>query len=194
MTLVEVLIVVAILGLLAALALAAMPAWLQRVEVGRKLDDFEQLLVRARLAAIRLQTDVVVSMDPADGSVEAFTDRNRDRLQNAPGDFVARLDLGNAGFGGPSLARAGADSTTGLTPRPGGGWPILVYQSTGSPLDAGAFRLLDGPNRNCFEVAVHRLTGLTEVRKYLVAADAVAGVAGFFAEHSNPGDPLWNWY
>jgi hypothetical protein len=207
-TIVEVLILTALVGILAVMTIGAFQTWVPRLQTRRSLEDVEQLLAQARVTAVRLQEEVVVAASPADRTLLAFRDRgpaacatcqvNRELDDRA--ELIGEVRLVNADFGGPANGLHGADSIDGLTDHPDASkWNVLVYRPQGSVRDAGAFRILDRRQKNHFEVAVSSFTAQVEVRKYLPVEDSPNGSPGFFEEGvrataDEQGRNIWRWY
>lgn len=208
-TVLEILVVVAIVGLLAVLTVETLSAYVPRFRLRQSTSQAQQLINKARLEAIRRGVTTVVAADFGDRTLTAFAELNGDpddplavgaRYLVFDPDPISQPDRtdyligvmalpgpGGAGvqFGGPQFGVNGPDAVTGLTPVPGaaaGAPPVLVFLPTGAVAAPGALRFTDGAERNFLETAVTNLTGKIEVRKYLGDADSPTGAADFFAE------------
>lgn len=226
-TVVETLVVVAIAGLIAVMVIETMSVYVPRFRLRQSASQATQLMNKARLEAIRRGVTTVVAADFDDRTLTAFAEVNGDPDNpQAPGarylvydpDPIARPDRTDyligvmalpgsrpAGvqFGGPQFGINGSDAVTGLTPVPGAppGTPaVLVFRRTGAVQAPGALRFTDGPARNFLETTITNLTGKTEIRKYLEAADSPTGSADFFTEGNvsfaagSVGRTVWTWY
>lgn len=208
-TVLEILVVVAIVGLIAVLVIETMSAYLPRFRLRQSTSQAQQLIQKTRLEAIRRGVTTVVAPDFNDRSLTAFAELNGDPNNPlAPGarylffdpDPLARPDRtdyligvvrlpgpGDVGvqFGGPQFGVNGMDAVTGLTPVPGavpGAPSVVVFHPTGAVDAPGSLRFTDGAGRNYLEAAITNLTGKSEVRKYLQAGDSPTGTADFFTE------------
>lgn len=208
-TVLEILVVVAIVGLIAVLALETMSVYVPRFRLRQSTSQAQQLINKARLEAIRRGVTTVVAPDFAGRALTAFAELNGDPdnplaagarylvYDPDPGARPDRTDYligtmtlpgpGDVGvqFGGPQLGVNGLDAVTGLTPIPGavaGTPPVLVFLPTGAVDAPGSLRFTDGAGRNFLETAITNITGKSEVRKYLEAVDSPTGAADFFAE------------
>ncbi len=216
--LVELLAFLAIFGFLAVGAANLLRTLQPRLTLRAAGNSAAVLINQARLEAIKRQVTTCVQPDLTRGELVAFADLNGDPTVGSPGharylvfdpdpvlistgqtDYeIGRIRLPETiAFGSPGSARWGAEAITGLTvvpqmpPVPN----AVVFSPRGKILAPGAIRLVDGPEGNHLEVAMLGLAGKVTLRKYLQAADAPNGEAGFFAEGNDAtGANVWTWY
>jgi prepilin-type N-terminal cleavage/methylation domain-containing protein len=215
-TLIEALVVVAIVGLIGALVFETMTAYVPRFRLRHAASEMSMLISKARLEAIRRSVTTVVAVDYSDRTVSAFAELNgnpndperagalylvydpdplaepdrtdyRISLMALPGPPEAGVQIG-----GPVDGIEGADALVGLTPTPGAlaNTPkVLVFHPNGAVDAPGAFRFTDNRQTNFLETTITTLTGKTEIRKYLLADDSPTSVAGFFPEGNVSFEP-----
>lgn len=221
MTILEVLFVVAILGLVAAVAVEAMTTYGPRIQLRQTVGQAAQLINKARIEAIKRGVTTVVEADANERSLIAFADVNGnpsnpldpngqylvfDPAIGVPRDrtdylistvyLPGKLETG-VRFTNPD----GSVGVTGFTRVPdGSGKSVLVFRSTGAVIDPGAFRFSDARQANFLETSITAITGKIEVRKYLDGLDTPSGTADFYGEGNvsfdgrTVGENLWVWY
>lgn len=216
MTILEVLFVVAILGLVAAVAVEAMSTYGPRIQLRQTVGQAAQLINKARIEAIRRGVTTVVEADIGGRTLTAFAEINGnpnnpldpagrylyfdpdptlpiDRTDYVIGAVYLPGEIGTGvHFGGPAEGLDGGDSVSGFTlvPDAGGGTnSVLVFRSTGGVHDPGAFRFADARAANFFETSITAITGKIEIRKHLRAGDSPSGSADFFTEANETFSP-----
>lgn len=212
-TVVEMLLVIAVAGLLGTITLHFLGAWQPRLELRGTVRQAQFLIHKARLEAIQRGVCTVVQADPDTGSLMAFADVNGDPVASNPGyanylkydpdpavgnkqtDYeVGHLQLERSAFGAPP-SYGEVDGFT-LVPGAAAGTPaVLVFSPTGLPEATGAIRFTDGTGRNFLEAAVTSRAGKVEIRKFLQADDSPTANPGFFQEATgSSGANVWVWY
>lgn len=113
-TIIEMMIVIAIIGILAAIAIPNFISWLPNYRLGSAARDVLSTMQLARLRAVRENANVVISFDTGNDSYRAFVDngegggtRNNEIRDGTEkiiknGQMPAGVDLYNASFGGPT--------------------------------------------------------------------------------------------
>ncbi len=212
-TVIEMLMVIAVAGVLGTLTLHYFEAWQPRLELRGTVRQAESLIHKARLEAIQRGVCTVVQADPQTGSLIAFADVNGDPVAGNPGhasflkfdpdpavghkrtDYqIGQIQLERAGFGAPPSYGA-VDGFTPVPGAPAGTPPVLVFSPAGRPESTGALRFADGSGRNFLETAVTSRAGKVEIRKFLPADDSPTSSPGFFEEgNSSGGANVWVWY
>jgi prepilin-type N-terminal cleavage/methylation domain-containing protein len=211
-TLIEMILVIAIFGILGTITLHFFAAWQPRLELRGAARETQFLIHRARMEAIRRGVYTVVQADPQTGSLVAYADVNGDPVAGNPGharylrydpdpsignkktDYeIGQIRLGRSSFGAPPSYGV----IEGFTDVPGE--PdvpaVLVFSPMGSIEATGALRFADGSGRNYIEAAVTSRVGKVEVRKFLKADDSPTSSAGFFQEGAgSDGANVWVWY
>lgn len=212
-TVIEMLLVIAIAGILGTLILHYFEAWQPRLELRGAVLQTQNLINKARLEAIQRGVCTVVQADLRTGSLVAFADVNGDPVASRPGyasflkydpdpavgnkrtDYqIGRVQLERSSFGAPPSYH----EVDGFTRVPGASTDtpaVLVFSPSGLPESTGAWRFMDGSGRNFLETAVTSRSGKVEVRKYLAADDSPTANAGFFQEGmGSDGANVWVWY
>lgn len=123
-TLIELIIAMAVFAILAAIAIPNYIGWLPKRHLRSSVIDVQGAINLARFTAIRENTDVVLTFDPANESYLAFIDTDEDGSQDT-GERTVRnkgmspgIDLNNTTlpghrltFNSRGLADAGGDIT-----------------------------------------------------------------------------------
>lgn len=217
-TIAEVLIVMAIVGLVVAIGLPALQQTMQRSKVGGTVREAELVLRQARKEAVKRGVPTVVGIDPAQGEIVAFADVNGATLTDPPdcvftpdGAALERnTDYEFVRFGIPeglqfqdpdgnvdALSLDGLATTEclwitcgDLTSDPLAAERV-IFNSDGSVCDSGAIRIADQRD-NYFEIRLAtRATGRVEVRKY--NPDLPAGEDGEHWYSSGEQGKAWVW-
>lgn len=208
-TVLELLIVVAIVGMMSVIVVESVRTFVPRFELEQAAGQTQQLIMKARIEAVKRGVRTVIEADLDERMLRAFVDMNGnpnnpldpngrylvfdpdDTLPEKRTDYMigwtalpGKPATGSQ-FGGPKDGIRGADSIEGFTPIPSAPPTqpaVLVFRASGAVRDAGAFRFSDSRGANHLETAVSAVIGNVEIRKYLQAADSPTGVAKFFAE------------
>ncbi len=212
-TVIEMLLVIAIAGILGTMTLHYFEAWQPRLELRGTVRQAQTLINKARLEAIQRGVCTVVQADPQTGSLVAFADVNGDPVASNPGyanflkydpdpavgnkrtDYeIGHIQLERSSFGAPPNYGE-VDGFTHVPGAPAGTPAVLVFSAAGRPESTGALRFRDGGGRNFLEAAVTSRSGKVEVRKFLPADDSPTSNAGFFQEgNGSDGANIWVWY
>jgi len=104
-TLIEVIIAIAVFAILATVAIPNYIGWLPKRHLQSSTVDVQGAIHLAKMTAIRENTDVVLTFDPANESYLAFIDTDEDGSQDA-GERTVRskgmspgIDLNSTDFG-----------------------------------------------------------------------------------------------
>ena len=212
-TVVEMVVALSVITIVGVMTLQAFAGWMPRLDLRGSAHRAQFLISKARLESIQSGVVTVVQADLAEGSLFAFADVNGDPAVDSAGyasylkfdpdptlpdkrtDYeIGYLRLERASFGAPP----GYDAVAGLTAVPGSGAGapgVLVFSEAGVPAAVGAWRFVDGGDRNSLEVAVTSLAGKVEIRKFLRMEDSPTTSAGFFPEAAaGDGANVWVWY
>lgn len=214
-TLLEVLFVVAIIGMTSVMALESFRTYAPRLELRQAAGQAAQLIQRTRLEAIKQGITTVVEADLDERTLTAFAEVNGNAAAPLTADaryliydpdplvppdrtdyLIATMGLPGkeatgSQFGGPMFGLRGADSVVGFTnvsQAPSDAkvkTAALVFLPTGAVVTPGAFRFADARGANYLETALTSLTGDVEVRKYLEGSDAPSGGVPDFFVESN---------
>ncbi|NJL26422.1 MAG: prepilin-type N-terminal cleavage/methylation domain-containing protein [Thermoanaerobaculia bacterium] len=184
-SLIELILVVALLGILAAITVNAYIQWLPRMRLRGAAEETAVVMQRARLHAIRTNRPVKVmlhpSSDPATGQW----------LVAVPDGASPDAAVGRVAIPTPPNPTARVTVTTNF---PSG---ELTYLGNGTIEAEGWFELADQktpPNR--LQVALDSVSGSQpKMRKFLLAEDAPGGTAGFFEQTlGSTNQNVWIWY
>jgi type II secretory pathway pseudopilin PulG len=212
-TVVEVLLVVALAGILGTVTLHSFASWQPRLELRAAADQARFLAHKARLEAIMRGVVTVVQADLQQGLLVAYADVNGDPVVGNPGyasylkydpdptlgdkltDYeIGHLQLERSSFGAPP-SYGPVDGFVAVPGAPAGTPAVLVFRPTGVPEATGALRFADSTGRNFLETAVTSSAGKIEIRKFLSAEDSPTSSPGFFGEGTgSDGANVWVWY
>lgn len=199
-TLIEMLVVVAIIGIIAVLGIPALIHSLYRAKVEGAAEQVSVLAQRARLEAIKRNRQTMLRADTARNEVTVFVDANENRVRDADEDLLGRFTL-------PALVSfrgaTGGDANDALDILGFGGDLGPVFEPNGSVVAQGAIRIGDDRN-NVLEVrVVSAASGRMEIRKWLaadmvVSSDPLAGTtpaetgAGWYGRGEEGRGWVWN--
>jgi len=193
--LMEMLVVLALVGLMAALSYTSLSQQIPRQKLRGKANEVSGFFQKARLSAIKEGRDVAVQVETYDSGEWLVAYRQDDLGATKE---LARVEVGNpsrpydahlAGVAGESAGAEVANTFKDLT---------LIYKSTGTAATVGALRLSIGTagRENTIEVAIQNIGGQPAIRKYIRSVDRPAGLTDtkFFAETHYGTDWDWTWY
>ncbi len=197
-TLLEVLVVLAILGIALTIGLPALSRMITRAKLTANARETATLLQRARLEAIKRRVQTVVLADPTAGTVTAFADVDGvtaddppDLLLNPVASELSRdtdykirtVELsGRVQMAGPGAQPA----VDGLSVDPKG-HRVAVFEPTGAAASVGGMRFADPAGLNFLEVRIEPAgTGRIEIRKWNRDKTAWLG--------RREGGIPWEWY
>lgn len=196
--LLEMLVVMLLIGIFAAVTYTSLDRTLPRVKLRGKAAEVSGFLQQARLNAIKSGLDVTVQVETFGGG-EKWLVAYRRNADGATLTELARLNIGSSSRPfEPYLAGAAEASTDANLENTFAGGK-LTYQNTGNADGVGAFRVTigQGDHRNTIEVAVQSLGGQPVIRKYIRdghrPASAPAGTE-FFEETHLGTTWQWQWY
>ncbi len=185
----EMLVVIAVIGVMAAVGIPSLLSQLNKVRLEAAASDVANLIRQTRLRAIRdgTQYSVGVAGNTVTGegviaSVELELDDPSALLYPGSGSAVCQDKYDGT-----------ADTWGGET---------ILYESTGTAIDAGgggttgtgAICLYDG-GENVLQVVLEYSAGQPKIRKFLTAADSPTGAEGFFEKTSAATTgSTWTWY
>jgi len=92
-SLIEVAVVVAIVGILAAIAVPNMIGWRAEAKLSGAARNFYADLQLARMKAIRESEDISVTIDPSSNSYTVFFDLDSDGTQDSDEDTIVSKDM-----------------------------------------------------------------------------------------------------
>jgi len=183
----EAIIVVAIIGILLLIGMPSFLGTLNRTRLTGSAREVATLFQVARLEAIKMNTPVKVTYDPALRRFGAFIDQDRDGIEDA-GErrLPSVVELSRkTEFRGQGEPANGAEAIDGWDDVPAVDGPS--FQFDGSVDRIGAFRLADTTGLNVIEIRVEtQATGRVVQRKY----DPVATKYYTHMENDQP----WEWF
>jgi len=197
-TLLEALVVLAVLGIALVIGLPSLTHLITRSQLEAEARETATLLQRARLEAIKRRVQTVVLADPAAGTVTAFADVDGPAAGDPPDlelnpvagelardtDYTIRTITLNARA--PMAGPGGQPAIDGLTLDPSGN-RIAVFLPTGAAASVGSLRFADVAGFNFLEVRVEPAgTGRVEIRKWNRDRAAWLG--------RREGGIPWTWY
>lgn len=130
-TLIELMVVIAIIGILAGAFGSSMVRWLPGYRFSNYLRQVQGALQNARLAAVKNQANVFVQFDKTNNSFRAVLDENNNQI----------LDAGE-----PTIEAPETPSGVIITQYIGGADPLFesIFNSRGFPDRAGEVRMKNG--------------------------------------------------
>lgn len=195
--LLELLVVMLLIGLMAAVTLSSLGRTLPRYKLRGKATEVSGFFQKARLAAIKSGVDVSIEVEEMGNSEQALfayrnnSDKTKTELfRMMVGSPIRPFD--------PYLGGAAAASAEGAKTNtfPDG---KVVYKATGNATDTGALRVSIGQGdfMNTIEVAIPSLGGQPVLRKYTAAVDLPPGAPmdqEYFKETHFGTKWQWAWY
>lgn len=195
--LLELLVVMLLIGLMAAVTLSSLGKTLPRYKLRGKATEVSGFFQKARLAAIKSGLDVSVEIEEMGNSEQALIAyrNNIDGTQTElyrlmAGSPIRPFDPYLGGVAGASV-----DAAKTVTFAAG----KVVYKPTGNAAETGAIRVSIGQDSsmNTIEVAISSLGGQPVLRKYTAAGDLPPGAPigqEFFKETHFGTKWQWVWY
>jgi len=184
-TLVDLVVVMAILGLLAALTAPALQTFLVRAKIETFSRDLASLVRQTRIESIKRSQPGVLLVNALNGRSLAFIDENENAAYDDGETLLARLNMpGGLSYDAPDgeLVIAGFD-TSGDT-----GW--ASFTTDGSVEREGAFRFMDGRG-NAMELRIApAATAKIRVRKWNEDLEVMDG--SHWYGDGEGGEP-WTW-
>lgn len=175
-TLIEVLVIMAIIGILAAISVPNMIGWVPKYRLQNAANDMRSELQKLRMVAIRERMEMAAFFDTATESyqiVESGADRVY-QIADFPANIVKSIDLNNyhsgVAFGrGSSNAAAGDDPMLGTYPlNPSFNGNTLVFTPSGmlknDGVFGGGFVYLENSRGDAFAVGTPTLAGIVTLR------------------------------
>ncbi len=186
-SMVEVLVIIGIVGLVAAIGIPGLISQLSKVRLEAAANEVANLVRQTRLRSIRDNATYTVEVNGV--NVVGQT------LVGSTAADPFEMEFNNppiAIYAGGGLADC-QDKYDGSGDSWGG--TSITYESTGAAQDTGAICVWDG-GENILQVVVDFPAGPPTVRKFLKAGDApAAGTAGFYEKTSAAtSGTAWAWY
>jgi prepilin-type N-terminal cleavage/methylation domain-containing protein len=192
-TLLEVLVVMLVIGILAAISVVYLQNQIPHLRLRQSATELSGFLQKARLAAIRsghnVRIEPVITLDPP-------TERLIMEEQQVDGSWkqIAYWDTPKTSSGSAGVYLLAHTGTVGDDEAVTFEDQELVFTTKGSNLQTGAFRLTC--LGNTLEVALDSLAGIPVVRKYLKPADRPPSAVDilYFREGGAGSALKWKWY
>lgn len=166
-TLMEMIVVVAVIGILAVISAPAFLSMMNRFKLSATTRELASLMQATRLESIKMNAPAQVNYDPVSNTFFGFVDLDRDGSLSAPDHILAgRVVIPiKVQFWGPGDSSVNsANATDGWDDAPVHLGPI--FSPDGSVDRVGAFRFKDS-NDNFLEVRVETpATGRIVLKKY----------------------------
>ncbi len=162
-TLVEMLIVIAIIGIMAILGAVALQQLLPRIKIQGESQQIEVLLKRMRLAAIRNSAEVRLVIEDLGGSEYTIGTL----IDGVDYYLVARRTSNNTFLGEVQLPRNEEPIDLMLNTFPG---EEIIFDPFGQPREVGLLKLglvVGSTRRLVREIAIEDLTGALVIRDYV---------------------------
>lgn len=166
-TMVELMIAVAIIGIMAAVATPGIIAWLPNYRLKSAARDLYAALQNARLLAVKNNTTVQVVFGPPANPNAYLIDLNGNGVVDLPGEYQVNLTGYGSGvaFGFPPglVSWSGGAVATSVT-FPGGPPPFCTYNSNGTS-GAGSVYLVNSQLHIVYAITTVT-SGAVKLRKY----------------------------
>ncbi len=185
----ELLVVVAILGIVSLVGVPALLNQLHRLRLESAANDIANLMRQTRLRAIRDNTEYSVEVVGTSvfgvGVIDTIelelTDPRAELYSGAsPADCQDKYDASGESWGGEKITW----ESTGVATDAGGG----------GTAGTGAICVTDGRD-NVLQIVLPFSAGQPKIRKYLKAVDAPGGNEGFYERTSGATSAItWTWY
>ena len=133
-TLLELMVVISVLAVLAAVATPNIISWFEERKLSRASRDVLAAVQAARLRAVKERANAVVSFNTANDTFEAFVDDGGGTPANADN---------NTRDAGETVIKSGRFETVSITGAAFGGNPFVAFTSRGFPDNSGAISLQD---------------------------------------------------
>lgn len=195
--LLELLVVMLLIGLMAAVTLSSLGKTLPRYKLRGKATEVSGFFQKARLAAIKSGLDVSVEIEAMGNSEQALI-AYRNNIDGTKTELYRLMAGSPTRPFDPYLGGVfGASVDAGKTVTFAAG--KVVYKATGNAAETGAIRVSIGQNdsMNTIEVAISSLGGQPVLRKYTVSDDLPPGAPlgqEFFKETHFGTKWQWVWY
>lgn len=169
----ELLVTLAIIGILAAIAVPDYSKWVLRREVNKESQKLYMDLQLARITAIKNNNDVIVNINAAGNQYTLHDDTNSDGVQDA-GENVKTVPLiprVRFGFFGGGVTDPDGNAVANAVSLVGGG-SILTFNSSGEASTGGSMYLIPtseiGQSNNLLRaVSVVQATGGVDYWEYV---------------------------
>src|SRR3954453_3330628 len=148
-TLIEMLVVMALLLVLLTLGMPSLMTVLHQAKIRGLVQETTVLMRLARIEAIKRSVQSVVQIVPSTGAgdpghVQAFLDLDSDKQLGANDTMIGTVTLlSGVSFENCITGNKDKDSVKNLTPDPGGGPNMLIFQQDGKISDTGGFFFAD---------------------------------------------------
>ncbi len=166
-SLVEIMIAVAIIGLMAAVSVPVVSAWLPNYRLKSAARDLHSALQNARILAVKRNVNVRIVFDNTVNPGFYFLDLNGNDTMDQPGEF--RTDLGGYGSGVDFGMPAGIVNWNGAivanaVTYPGGPPPFCTYNTNGTSGNGDVY--LMNQEAHIVYAVTTVISGAVKLRKY----------------------------